>query len=41
MPNWPEGFFDQTDKEIEKILIAASNKSKKEKSSMEDTDADY
>ena len=41
IPNWPEGFFDQTDKEIEKILIAASNKSKKEKSSMEDTDADY
>ncbi|MDZ6203250.1 DUF3696 domain-containing protein [Klebsiella pneumoniae] len=41
IPNWPEGFFDQTDKEIEKILIAASNKSKKEKRSMEDTDADY
>lgn len=41
IPNWPEGFFDQTDKEIEKILIAASNKSKKEKISMEDNDVDY
>jgi len=41
IPNWPEGFFDQTDKEIEKILIAANNKSKKERISEEDKNADY
>lgn len=41
IPNWPEGFFDQTDKEIEKIFIAANNKSKKESISEEDKNADY
>ncbi|MCL6742316.1 DUF3696 domain-containing protein [Kosakonia sp. R1.Fl] len=41
IPNWPEGFFDQTDKEIEKIIIAASNKSKKESSTGEGTDVNY
>lgn len=41
IPNWPEGFFDQTDKEIEKILIAANNKSRKERISEEDKNADY
>ncbi|MCC3735866.1 DUF3696 domain-containing protein [Rouxiella badensis] len=41
IPNWPEGFFDQTDREIEKIIIAASNKSKKESSAGEETDVNY
>lgn len=29
IPKWPEEFFDQTDKEIEKILMEASNKKNK------------
>lgn len=29
IPEWPEDFFDQTDKEIEKILMEASNKKNK------------
>ena len=40
IPNWPKEFFDQSEREIEKILIAASKKNKSEKLSR-DSNADY
>jgi predicted ATPase len=41
IPEWPADFFDQTDKEIEKILMEASKKRKKIASEGMDDDVGY
>lgn len=41
IPEWPDDFFDQTDKEIEKILMEASVKKNKDKSQRYNNDSGY
>ncbi len=41
IPEWPEDFFDQTDKEVEKILMEASIKKNKEKAKRFTNDSGY
>lgn len=41
IPEWPEDFFDQTDKEIESILMEASIKKNKEKTKRFRNDSGY
>ncbi|MDK8078793.1 DUF3696 domain-containing protein [Citrobacter freundii] len=41
IPKWPEDFFDQTDKEVERILMEASIKKNKEKTKRYNNDSGY
>jgi len=41
IPEWPDDFFDQTDKEVEKILMEASIKKNKDKSTRYNNDSGY
>lgn len=41
IPEWPDDFFDQTDKEVEKILMEASIKKNKEKAKRFTNDSGY
>ncbi|TNP37027.1 DUF3696 domain-containing protein, partial [Escherichia coli] len=41
IPEWPEDFFDQTDKEVEKILMEASIKTNKENAKRFTNDSGY
>ncbi|KAA9000462.1 DUF3696 domain-containing protein [Affinibrenneria salicis] len=41
IPDWPDDFFDQTEREIERIFIAASQKNNKEKNKRFDKNANY